>query len=47
MPIYKSFNGQEVHFTLGNYLCDLLYKEGYNNNEEKSIGKVEILKHPN
>lgn len=27
-PIYKSYNGQEVQFQLGNYFCHLLYSKG-------------------
>lgn len=27
-PIYKSYNGQEVQFTLGNYFCHLLFSKG-------------------
>jgi len=26
-PIYKSYNGQEVPFELGNYVCDLFYNQ--------------------
>ena len=26
MPIYKSYNGQEIYYELGNFLCDLLYR---------------------
>jgi hypothetical protein len=29
-PIYKSYNGQEILYDLGNYFCDLLYRKSKN-----------------
>ena len=44
MPIYKSYNGQEISYELGNYFCDLLYKKS---KDKKNPYKVQIYKHPN
>lgn len=55
LPIYKSFNGQEIPPELGNYLCHLLYYGGDASKGQKAdkeataahdVYQRVILKHP-
>lgn len=44
MPIYKSYNGQEIYYELGNFLCDLLYRRA--KSDKKNSFNIKVLKHP-